>query len=110
MAALVADDVVLEMPPVPAWSRGRRPYREFMDHLFAWRGTTWQTRPVGANGQPALLLYLLTPEGPAAHTLQLFEANTHGAIGHVLVYQNPRLFALFETRHPGGDESGWSGS
>ena len=96
LAALVADDVVLEMPPVPAWSRGRRPYREFMEHLFAWRGTEWQTRLVGANGQPALLLYLLTPEGPAAHTLQLFDAGAGGAIGHVLVYQDPRLFALFE--------------
>jgi RNA polymerase sigma-70 factor, ECF subfamily len=96
---LVADDVVLEMPPVPAWSRGRRPYREFMRHLFAWRGTQWQTRLVGANGQPALLLYLLTPEGPAAHTLQVFDADAHGAIGHVLVYHDPRLFALFEAVH-----------
>ena len=99
LAALVSDDVVLEMPPVPAWSRGRRPYREFMQHLFAWRGTQWQTRLVGANGQPALLLYLLTPEGPAAHTLQVFDADAHGAISHVLVYHDPRLFALFEADH-----------
>jgi RNA polymerase sigma-70 factor (ECF subfamily) len=97
LAALVAGDVVLEMPPVRAWSRGRRPYREFMDHLFAWRGTEWRTRLVGANGQPALLLYQLTPQGLTAHTLQLFDADAHGAIGHVLVYQDPRLFALFET-------------
>jgi RNA polymerase sigma-70 factor (ECF subfamily) len=97
LASLVADDVVLEMPPVPAWSRGRLPYREFMAHLFAWRGTRWQTRLVGANGQPALLLYLLSPAGPVAHTLQLFDADIHGAIGHVLVYQDPRLVDLFET-------------
>ena len=110
LAALVAADVVLEMPPVPAWSRGRQPYREFMQHLFAWRGTRWQTRLVGANGQPALLLYLLTPEGPAAHTLQVFDADAHGAVGHVLVYQDPRLFALFEAFADGGDESGRPGS
>jgi RNA polymerase sigma-70 factor (ECF subfamily) len=96
LAALVADDVVLEMPPVRAWSRGRRPYREFMHHLFAWRGTSWQTRLVGANGQPALLLYLFTSDGPVAHTVQIFDAADGGAIGHVLVYQDPRLFALFE--------------
>jgi RNA polymerase sigma-70 factor (ECF subfamily) len=102
LAALVADDVVLEMPPVPAWSRGRRPHRDFMAHLFGWRGTRWQTRLIGANGQPALRLYLLRPEGPVAHTLQLFDADVHGAIGHVLVYRDPRLFALFETQndHP----------
>jgi RNA polymerase sigma-70 factor (ECF subfamily) len=81
-----------------------------MHHLFAWRGTQWQTRLVGANGQPALLLYLLTPEGPAAHTLQLFDADADGAIGHVLVYHDPRLFALFETFTPRCDESGRSGS
>ncbi len=99
LAALVADDVVLEMPPVRAWSCGRQPYREFMGHLFAWRGTQWRTRLVGANGQPALLLYLLTPEGPAAHTLQLFDAAADGSIAHVLVYRDPRLFELFETGH-----------
>jgi RNA polymerase sigma-70 factor, ECF subfamily len=98
LAALVADDVVLEMPPVPAWSRGRRPYAEFMEHLFAWRGTAWQTRLVGANGRPALLLYLVTPDGPVAHTLQVFDADAHGHLTHVLVYQDPRLFGLFETQ------------
>jgi RNA polymerase sigma-70 factor (ECF subfamily) len=97
LAALVADDVVLEMPPVPAWSHGRQPYREFMAHLFAWRGTQWDTRLVASNGQPALLLYRLKPEGPAQHTLQLFDGDASGAIGHVLVYQDPGLFGLFET-------------
>jgi RNA polymerase sigma-70 factor (ECF subfamily) len=106
LTALVADDVVLEMPPVPAWSRGRRAYREFMQHLFTWRGTAWRTRLVGANGQPALLLYLRTPQGPAPHTLQLFDADPRGAIGHVLVYADPRLFALFEAVADRGDESG----
>jgi RNA polymerase sigma-70 factor, ECF subfamily len=112
LAALVTHDVVLEMPPVPAWSRGRLPYRQFMRHLFAWRGTEWRARQAGANGQPALLLYLLTPDGPVAHTLQLFAADVHGSIGHVLVYQDPRLFALFEvdSDHPRGDESGGSSS
>ncbi len=110
LAALVADDVVLEMPPVPAWSRGRRPYLEFMDHLFTWRGTGWRTRPVSANGRPALLLYLLTADGPAAHTLQLFDADARGDIAHVLVYHDPRLFALFEAFTDSRDESGGSTS
>jgi RNA polymerase sigma-70 factor, ECF subfamily len=96
LAALVSADVVLEMPPVPAWCRGRQPYRDFMAYLFAWRGSEWRTRLVGSNGQPALLLYRLTPEGPAPHTLQLFDADASGAIDHVLVYQEPRLFSLFE--------------
>jgi len=96
LVTLVSDDVVLEMPPVPAWSRGRAQYREFMAHLFSWRGTGWTTRPVDGNAQPALLLYRLTGDGPVPHTLQLFDADSSGAIGHVLVYHEPRLFSLFE--------------
>jgi RNA polymerase sigma-70 factor (ECF subfamily) len=106
LAGLVADDVVLEMPPVPAWSRGRRQYRDFMQHLFVRRGTRWRTRLVGANSQPGLLLYLVTPDGPVAHTLQLFDADARGAVGHVLVYQDPRLFALFEPFAGDGDGAG----
>ncbi|MFH8252821.1 RNA polymerase subunit sigma-70 [Microbacterium sp. B2969] len=94
LAELVADDVVFEMPPVPQWSRGRMPFAAFMAHLFAWRGTSWSTTPISANGQPGFLLYRVTPEGRQPHTLQLFHGGD--AIDHVLVYQDPRLFSLFE--------------
>ncbi|QIG41232.1 sigma-70 family RNA polymerase sigma factor [Microbacterium sp. 4R-513] len=97
LAALVADDVIFEMPPVPDWSRGREPYAAFMAHLFEWRGTEWWTAPISANGQPGFLLYRVKPGGREPHTVQLFEADGSGAIAHVLVYQDPRLFALFET-------------
>jgi RNA polymerase sigma-70 factor (ECF subfamily) len=100
LARLVSADVVLEMPPVPAWSRGRPAYVDFMRHLFEWRGTAWRTQLVDANGQPGLLLYLLAEGEPVAHTLQLFAASEDGAIGHVLVYADPRLFELFEQSQP----------
>jgi RNA polymerase sigma-70 factor (ECF subfamily) len=114
LAALVADDVILEMPPVSAWSRGRQAFREFMAHLFSWRGSAWRTSPVNGNGQCGLLLYQVMPEGTAPHTLQLFDTDEAGAISHVLVYRDPRLFALFESfgvesfgvESLGGDESG----
>ncbi len=95
LASLVADDVVLEMPPVRSWSRGREPYLAFMAHLFDWRGTRWETRLVSANGQPAMLLYRFTADGREPHTVQLFDGG-RGQIGHVLVYQDRRLFELFE--------------
>jgi RNA polymerase sigma-70 factor (ECF subfamily) len=95
LAALVATDVVLEMPPVPAWSRGRDEYAAFMRHLFAWRGTAWRTRLTSASGQPAMLLYRMDGDRITPHTVQLF-GGARDAIDHVLVYQDPRLFALFE--------------
>jgi RNA polymerase sigma-70 factor (ECF subfamily) len=97
LAALVADDVVFEMPPVPQWSIGRESYVAFMAHLFAWRGTRWATRPISANGQPGFLLSLVADDGPRPHTVQVFEADATGtAIGQVFVHQNARLFDLFE--------------
>lgn len=95
LAALVSDDVVFEMPPVRAWSRGRPTYRAFMADFFQRRGTAWATTPVSANGQRGILLHRLGAEGPEPHTLQLFDGDGSGAIGHVLVYQDPRLFDLF---------------
>ncbi|MGO4593825.1 RNA polymerase subunit sigma-70 [Leifsonia sp. 2TAF2] len=106
LASLVADDVVFEMPPVPDWSLGRAPYAAFMAHLFDWRGTAWSTTPITANGQSGLLLYRGTGDNAEPHTVQLFDGanspdsegsdGSDGAIGHVLVYQDARLFALFE--------------
>ena len=96
LATLVADDVVFEMPPVPAWSRGRETYRRFMADFFVRRGAAWTTTPISANGQLGILLHRLTPHGREPHTVQLFEGDGTGAIGHVLVYQDARLFALFE--------------
>lgn len=96
LAALVSGDVLFEMPPVPRWSIGRPVYAEFMAFLFEWRGTRWLTRSISANGQPGILLYEVHDDGPHPHTVQLFDGGTPGVIDHVLVYQNPRLFALFE--------------
>lgn len=107
LAALVAADVVFEMPPVPQWAVGRAAYAAFMAKLFTWRGTQWSTAPISANGQNGILLSQLTADGPRPHTVQLFDPAERAAdgtdsagapaIGHVLVYQHPRLFALFAT-------------
>ena len=101
LASLVDADVVFEMPPVPQWSIGRETYAAFMANLFTWRGRTWSTRPISANGQPGLLLFAGTEDGWKPHTVQFFETDARGeAITHVLVYQDPRLFALFAEYFP----------
>ncbi|MDR7190511.1 RNA polymerase sigma-70 factor (ECF subfamily) [Microbacterium sp. BE35] len=102
LASLVADDLVFEMPPVPAWSRGRDTYRDFMVDFFARRGEDWETAPISANGQPGILLYRLTADGRRPHTVQIFDGDASGMIAHVLVYQDPRLFALFENEFSPG--------
>ncbi len=100
LVSLVSADVVLEMPPVPAWSHGAEQYRDFMAHLFAVRGTEWATRLVNGGGEPGLLLYAVEGGRRVPHTLQLFAADESGAIDHVLVYRDDRLFTLFEQQSP----------
>jgi RNA polymerase sigma-70 factor (ECF subfamily) len=96
LMALVSDEVVLEMPPMAAWSVGEAAYLAFMRHLFALRGVHWATRTAGAGGEPAVLLYLLDDGTPVPHTLHLLNVDTAGDVDGILVYQDPRLFALFE--------------
>jgi RNA polymerase sigma-70 factor (ECF subfamily) len=96
LTRLLAHDVVLEMPPVALWLVGRAHYREFMERVFAMRGTGWRLRPVQANGSPALAAYAPEPasRGVRAHSLQVFTV-TGGLIRHCVTFADPALFGLF---------------
>ena len=52
LARTLTGDVVLEMPPFRNWYLGRAAYTQFIDRVFATRGTDWRMTPVAANGQP----------------------------------------------------------
>ncbi|HEX4725090.1 MAG TPA: sigma-70 family RNA polymerase sigma factor [Pseudonocardiaceae bacterium] len=96
LVALLTDDVVMEMPPVPLWYRGRDHYRQFMDRVFALRGTDWRLLPVSANTQPAIAAYCRQPAGGyRAHTLQVFTVTRAGIASNV-VFADPRVFATFD--------------
>lgn len=52
---LLVEDVVLSMPPLPAWFAGRAAVGEFMrERMFE---TSWRVRPASVNGQLALACY-----------------------------------------------------
>ncbi|MFJ5531668.1 sigma-70 family RNA polymerase sigma factor [Streptomyces sp. NPDC093261] len=99
LVRLLADDAVLEMPPVPLWYRGSRDYGRFMERVFGMRGTGWSMRALTANGQPALAAYTPVPaRGHRLHTLQVFTV-TDGRIAHNVVFADPRVFDAFELPH-----------
>ncbi|MGW7686066.1 RNA polymerase subunit sigma-70, partial [Kribbella sp. NPDC054772] len=50
---LLAEQVVLEMPPAPLWLVGRDTYGDFMERVYAMRGPAWRMLVTGANDQPA---------------------------------------------------------
>jgi RNA polymerase sigma-70 factor, ECF subfamily len=95
LVRLVADEAVLEMPPVPLWYRGRRDYGRFMRRVFEMRGTGWGARRLTANGQPALAAYAPDPDGGHwLHTLQVFTV-TGGQVTRNVVFADPAVFEAF---------------
>ena len=96
LVRLLADEVVLEMPPVPLWYVGSRDYGLFMRRVFGMRGPGWVVRRLTANGQPALAAYAPEPGGGhRLHSLQVVTV-TGGRVTRNVVFADPRLFEAFD--------------
>ena len=95
LVRMLAEDAILEMPPVPLWYLGREDYGRFMDRVFAMRGRVWASKELRANGQPALAAYVAAADGAMSlHSLQVFTVR-NGRITHNVVFADPRLLAPF---------------
>ena len=104
LVQLLADDAVLEMPPVPLWYLGSRDYGLFMRRVFEMRGPGWVVTPLSANGQPALAAYAPEPGGGhRLHTLQVVTV-AGGKVTRNVVFADPRVFEAFDlpTQLPAG--------
>jgi RNA polymerase sigma-70 factor (TIGR02960 family) len=58
MVALLTDDAVLTMPPLPLEYEGREAIAAFLESSERGRGAPLRVLPTGANDQPALIGYL----------------------------------------------------
>jgi RNA polymerase sigma-70 factor (ECF subfamily) len=95
LVRLLADEAVLEMPPVPLWYRGSRDYGLFMRRVFEMRGAGWAMRRLTASGQPALAAYAPEPGGRhRLHTLQVVTV-TGGRVARNVVFADPGVFRAF---------------
>ena len=94
LAELLTEDVVLEMPPIPAWFRGRADYVAFLAHVFDRRGTDWQMVPARSNGQAAVAAYVREAETYRLHSLQVFTV-TAGQVAGTMVFTDPATLAMF---------------
>jgi RNA polymerase sigma-70 factor (ECF subfamily) len=96
LVRLLAEDAVLEMPPVPLWFRGSRDYALFMERVFRTRGIGWAVRELTANGQPALAAYVTeTGGGHRLHTLQVLTV-ADGLVARNVVFADPVVFDAFQ--------------
>ena len=91
---LLAEDVIMEMPPMLNWFSGREKYGQFMDWVFEKAGTDWRLAPLTANGQPGFAAYWRVEDGYHLHTLQVFTVATDG-ISRNSVFQEPGIFTAF---------------
>jgi RNA polymerase sigma-70 factor (ECF subfamily) len=91
---LLAEDVLMEMPPMLNWFVGRHNYGLFMEWVFGAAGTDWRLESVSANGQPGFAAYRRNGETYALHTVQLFAVGPDG-ITRNSVFQDDDVFACF---------------
>jgi RNA polymerase sigma-70 factor (ECF subfamily) len=71
IVALLSDDVLLSMPPVPLEYQGREPTAHFLTVVAFRHGRTYRLVATRANGQPAFGLYLRDPQTGIAHAAGL---------------------------------------
>ena len=92
LAAVLREDVTLEMPPHATWFAGREAVLGFLGtHVLheAGRFTAVTVQPP-ANGQLTIALYA----GREAHALHVLDVDREG-IRHVHIFLQPELFPIF---------------
>ena len=95
LTRLLADEVVLEMPPFLTWFRGRAPVTRFLSARALAAPDRWRMIRVGANGQPAAAAYLRQDDGRHhAHSVHVF-STTGAGITWIAAFQEPELFETF---------------
>ncbi len=100
LAALLRDDAVLTMPPLPAWYQGRAAIQAFLrQHLFMGEAARrFRLVPTQANGSPAYAAYTLGADGiyrPGALQVLSIAGDRIAAI-HDFLALDDRLFTRFD--------------
>jgi RNA polymerase sigma-70 factor (ECF subfamily) len=95
LTRLLAERVVLEMPPAPLWFVGKDAYAGFIERVYAMRGPAWRLLITMANDQPAVGAYVRADDGRYhAHSLQVFTV-TKAGITHNVTFFDHTLFQDF---------------
>src|SRR4029077_333350 len=95
LVALLAADVELTMPPIASWFRGRSAVESFLRRRPLGPARRWRGVPGGANGQPAVALYLEQDGAFVAHGLCVLTVRGREVTG-ITTFLDPDLFAAFD--------------
>ncbi len=92
---MLADDVIMEMPPFLTWFSGHDAVGRFITSRVTVAADRWRMIPTSANGQPAAAAYLRGGDGVhRAHTVHVFTI-TGAGIARIDAFHDPGLFATF---------------
>ena len=93
LAACLADDVVLEMPPMWNWYQGIPDYLGFIERVYRTRGTEWSSAPLWANGEAG---FVASCAGKL-HSVQVATVEA-GRVTRLTTYVAEEIFDLFSLR------------
>jgi RNA polymerase sigma-70 factor (ECF subfamily) len=95
LARILHEDVVLEMPPIPTWFRGRAAVGRFLGRRVAAEGGRMRMVPIAANGRPGYASYLRGEDGIwSAHAIHVLDP-APGGLARISVFLEPELFGVF---------------
>jgi RNA polymerase sigma-70 factor, ECF subfamily len=95
MAALLREDIALEMPPLLTWFAGRETVVRFVAASLLPGPGLLRLVPVTANGQPGFAVYEREPDGTfRAHAIQVLTVTETGII-RIVAFADPALFGPF---------------
>lgn len=91
LAAMLAEDATMTMPPRPTWYAGRGAIATFLSRGPMDRTLRWRLTPTRANGQLAFACYRGIPrEGRfGLHALHVLNLDTGGSIAQITAFLHP---------------------
>jgi hypothetical protein len=95
LAALLREDVALEMPPLATWFSGRETVLGYLASNLCTTAGRIRLMPAAANGQPAFAAYLRDADGVYRAHAMIVLTLTGALITRIVIFLEPALFRLF---------------
>jgi RNA polymerase sigma-70 factor (ECF subfamily) len=102
LVALLKEDAILSMPPIPSWYRGREAIRAILlaEPFGSAVQSRWRMSPTRANAQPAFVLYAADESKRSYHAFGVQVVTLDGSrlptqIAEVTIFHGPSLVTAF---------------
>lgn len=91
LVALLREDAILQMPPLPVWISGARAIGASIAAMVFTPGKSFRLVPTRANGRPAFLVF----DGDQPMAIHVLDVRD-GKIAGITAFIAPQLFSEFQ--------------